>query len=56
MPGIKEENNCISIIQDEKIYQFLKHSSKILELLAEIGMKRVLEEIPLTFESLILSG
>ena len=57
VPGTKEEiNNCIPIIQNEKIAKFLKHSPKIMELLAGIGMRRVLAEIPLTFESLILSG
>ena len=57
VPGTKEEiNNCIPIITDERIYKFLNYSPKILELLAGIGMRRVLAEIPLTFESLILSG
>ena len=57
VPGTKEEiNNCIPIFSDEKIYNFLKYSPKILELLAGLGMRRVLAEIPLTFESLILSG
>ena len=57
VPGTKEEiNNCIPIFQDEKIYNCLKNAPKILELLAGIGMRRVLAEIPLTFESLILSG
>ena len=57
VPGTKEEiNNCIPIFQDEKIYEVLKNSPKILELLAGIGMRRVLGEIPLTFESLVLSG
>ena len=57
VPGTKEViNNCIPIFQDEKIYEVLKHSPKILELLAGIGMRRVLAEIPLTFESLVLSG
>ena len=57
VPGTKEEiNNCIPIFPDEKVYTFLKHSPKILELLAGLGMRRVLGEIPLTFESLILSG
>ena len=57
VPGTKQEiNNCIPIFQDEKIYNCLKNAPKILELLAGIGMRRVLAEIPLTFESLILSG
>ena len=58
VPGIKEEiNNCIPIFPNQKVYEFLhKYSPKILELLAGLGMRRVLAEIPLTFESLILSG
>ena len=54
VPGTKEEiNNCIPIFQDERIYNVLKNTPKTLELLG-IGMRRVLAEIPLTFESLIL--
>ena len=57
VPGIKEEiNNCIPIFSDEKIYNFLKKCPTILELLAGLGMRRVLAQIPLTFESTILSG
>ena len=57
VPGTKEEiNNCIPIFSDEKIYNLLKNCPKILELLAGLGMRRVLGDIPLTFESLILSG
>ena len=57
VPGIKEEiNNCIPIFSDEKIYNFLKKCPTILELLAGLGMRRVLALIPLTFESTILSG
>ena len=57
VPGTKEEiNNCIPIFSDEKVYEILKKSPKILELLAGLGMRRVLADIPLTFESLILSG
>ena len=57
VPGIKEEiNNCIPIFPDEKLYNFLKKCPTTLELLAGFGMRRVLANIPLTFESLILSG
>ena len=58
VPGTKEEiNNCIPIFQNKKIYEFLnKYAPHILELLAGLGMRRVLAEIPLSFESLILSG
>ena len=58
VPGTKEEiNNCIPIFPNYKIYKFLhKYSPKILELLYGLGMRRVLADIPLTFESTILSG
>jgi len=58
VPGTKEEiNNCIPIFPNKKIYEFLKKNAPtILELMAGLGMRRVLAEIPLTFESLILSG
>jgi len=57
-PGTKEiVNNCIPIFNDEKLYRFLKkYSPKMLELSAGIGMRRVLADIPLTFESTILAG
>ena len=58
VPGTKEEiNNCIPIFPDKKVYEFLKkYAPTTLELLAGLGMRRVLAEIPVTFESLILSG
>ena len=58
VPGTKEEiNNCIPIFPDKKIYEFLKKNApSTLELLAGLGMRRVLAEIPVTFESLTLSG
>ena len=58
VPGTKEEiNNCIPIFPDKKVYEFLKKNAPTtLELLAGLGMRRVLAEIPLTFESLVLSG
>ena len=58
VPGTKEEiNNCIPIFPDKKLYDFLKkYAPSTLELLAGLGMRRVLAEIPVTFESLILSG
>jgi len=57
-PGTKETiNNCIPIFNDEKVYNFLKkYSPRMLEISAGIGMRRVLADIPLTFESIILSG
>ena len=58
VPGTKEEiNNCIPIFPDKKVYEFLKkYAPTTLELLAGLGMRRVLAEIPVTFESLVLSG
>ena len=58
VPGTKEEiNNCIPIFPDKKVYEFLKkYAPTTLEILAGLGMRRVLAEIPKTFESLILSG
>ena len=57
VPGTKEEiNNCIPVFQDKEIYKFLKYCPKTLEILAGLGMRRVIAEIPVTFESLILSG
>jgi len=57
-PGTKGIiNNCIPIFTDEKVYKFLKkYSPKMLELSAGLGMRRVLADIPVTFESTILSG
>ena len=58
VPGTKEEiNNCIPIFPDANIYNFLnKNCPTILNILSGIGMRRVLGDIPQTFESLILSG
>ena len=57
-PGTKEViNNCIPIFNDKTLFTFLKkYSPKILDLSAGLGMRRVLADIPLTFESTILSG
>ena len=58
VPGInKEINNCIPIFSDVKVYNFLrKYAPTLLELSAGIGMRRVMADIPKTFESTILSG
>ena len=57
VPGVKEEiNNCIPIFPDNKLFNFMKHCPKIMELLSGLGMRRVIADIPLTFESLILSA
>ena len=58
VPGTKEEiNNCIPVFPDEKLYNFLnKNAPTIMNLLAGIGMRRVLGDIPLTLESIVLSG
>ena len=58
VPGINEEiNNCIPIFSNERVYEFLrKYAPTILELTAGIGMRRVLADIPKTFEGNILAG
>ena len=58
VPGLnKEINNCIPIFTDNRVYEFLKkYAPTILELSAGIGMRRVLADIPKTFEGNILSG
>ena len=57
VPGTKEEiNNCIPIFPDKKIFDLMKLCPKIMELLSGLGMRRVIADIPLTFESLILSA
>ena len=58
VPGLNQEiNNCIPIFSDKKVYDFLrKYAPTILELSAGIGMRRVLADIPKTFEANILAG
>ena len=58
VPGLnKEINNCIPIFSDKRVYDFLrKYAPTILELSAGIGMRRVLADIPKTFEGNILAG
>ena len=58
VPGINQEiNNCVPIFSDKRVYEFLrKYAPTILELSAGIGMRRVLAEIPKTFEGNILAG
>ena len=57
-PGTKEEiNNCIPVFPNKKVYDFLKKNAPTtLELLAGLGMRRVLAEVPVTFESTLLAG
>ena len=58
VPGLNQEiNNCIPIFSDKKVYEFLrKYAPTMLELSAGIGMRRVLADIPKTFEGNILAG
>ena len=58
VPGLNEEiNNCIPIFSDKRIYDFLRRYAHVtLELCSGIGMRRILAEIPNTFEGNILSG
>ena len=57
-PGINQEiNNCIPVFSDKRVYDFLReYAPTILELSAGIGMRRVLADIPKTFEGNILAG
>jgi hypothetical protein len=57
-PGLNQEiNNCIPVFSEKKVYDFLrKYAPTLLELSAGIGMRRVLADIPKTFEGNILSG
>ena len=58
VPGIKEPiNNAIPIFDNEKIHKFLKdYAPKLLEYISSIGMRRILSEIPNTFEASIIIG
>ena len=58
VPGIKEPiNNAIPIFDNEKIHKFLKdYAPKLLEYISSIGMRRILSEIPSTFEASIIIG
>ena len=52
-----EINNCIPIFENDKIHTFLiNYAPNILEYLASIGMRRLLLEIPYTYENTIISG
>ena len=57
-PGIKEEiNNVIPIFNDERIHKFLNnYCPKLLEYISSIGMRRILSEVPCTFEATLLIG
>ena len=58
-PGnLKDEiNNCIPIFENDILHKFLiKYAPSILEYLASIGMRRLLLEIPYTYENTIISG
>ena len=57
-PGLNQEiNNCIPVFSNKKVYDFLrKYAPSILELSSGIGMRRVLADIPKTFEANVLSG
>ena len=58
VPGINQEiNNCIPIFTNQKVFDFFKkYAPTILELTCGIGMRRVLADIPKTFESTIYAG
>jgi len=49
--------NVIPVFEDQRIQQFLlKYAPKLLEYTASIGMRRVLVEVPYTYEFTIESG
>ncbi|ORX59952.1 hypothetical protein BCR36DRAFT_579404 [Piromyces finnis] len=49
--------NVIPVFDDQRIHQFLlKYAPKLLEYTASIGMRRVLVEVPYTYEFSIESG
>ena len=50
-------NNAIPIFDDERIHQFLlKYAPHLLEYTASIGMRRILAEVPNTYENMIVAG
>ena len=52
-----EINNCIPIFEDDKIHHFLiNYAPSILEYMASIGMRRLLLEVPYTYENTIIAG
>ena len=52
-----EINNCVPYFENERIHQFLlKYCPKLLEYTASIGMRRIIAEIPYTWEYTYLAG
>ena len=52
-----EINTCIPYFDDERIHLFLlKYAPKILEYTASIGMRRIIAEVPYTWEYTYLAG
>ena len=50
-------STCIPYYEDEKIHQFLlKYAPHLLELTTSIGMRKILSEIPFTYEYNLLAG
>lgn len=57
--GNKENiiSTCIPYYEDEKIHQFLiKYAPHLLELTTSIGMRKILSEVPFTYEYNLLAG
>ena len=50
-------STCIPYFEDEKIHQFLlKYAPHLLELTTSIGMRKVLSEVPFSYEYNLLAG
>ena len=50
-------STCIPFFEDEKIHQFLvKYAPHLLEYTASVGMRKIISEIPYTYEYTILAG
>ena len=50
-------STCIPYYEDEKIHQFLiKYAPHLLELTTSIGMRKIISEVPFTYEYNLLAG
>ena len=50
-------STCIPIYEDEKIHKFLiKYAPHILEYYSSVGMRKIIAEVPFTYEYSILAG
>lgn len=50
-------STCIPYFEDEKIHKFLiKYAPHLLELTTSIGMRKIISEVPFTYEYNLLAG